>query len=362
MRSNRGVLHARRVARLRSSAGRGGPGAFLVTHLPNVRWLCGFTGSAGTLLVLPRETVFLTDFRYLVQSAREVRAAERVQYTSSATEAVAARVRRARVRRLGIEAEHMTVAAHAELAKALPGVELVPLRGTIEGLRAVKDPTEVVAIRRAIAVAARALGTVSRDVLGRTEADVAERLHAAIRRAGGDQESFPTIVASGPRAAQPHASPTRSVIGGGRLLVIDWGARVAGYCSDMTRTFSPSKWESRGKDIYRIVLEAQRAAIAVARPGARAADVDAAARNVIERAGYGKEFGHGTGHGVGLEVHEMPVISPKSGDILQPGMVFTVEPGIYLENYGGVRIEDMLLVTRDGAEVLSRAVPKLLER
>ncbi|HWR98170.1 MAG TPA: Xaa-Pro peptidase family protein [Candidatus Methanoperedens sp.] len=356
-----GALHAGRVARLRSALGRRGPPGVLVTHLPNVRWLCGFTGSAGLLLVLPREAVFFTDFRYRVQSAREVRGAARVEYTGGALEPIAPRVRRARIGRLGFEADRMTVSTHAELKAALPGVELVPLRQTVEALRAVKDRGEVAAIRQALSIAGRALAPISRGLLGRTELDVAERLRVAIRREGGEQESFPTIVASGPEAAQPHAIPTSRRISGGDLVVIDYGVRIDGYCSDVTRTYSPGKWEARSKEMYQVVLAAQRAAIAAIRPGARGSDVDAAARGVIERAGHGKCFGHGTGHGVGLEVHEKPVLSPKSGDILAPGMVMTVEPGIYVRNYGGVRIEDMLLVTRDGAEVLSRAVPKPLD-
>lgn len=355
-------LHAGRVARLRAALGREGPAAVLVTHLPNVRWLCGFTGSAGWLLVLPRETVFFTDFRYRVQSAREVRGASRVEYTGGALQAIAARVRRARVARLGFEAERMTVAVHADLRKAVSGVRLVPLRGTVETLRAVKDRGEIAAIRGALAIAGRALASSVRRLRGRTELEVAEMLRVAIRREGGEEESFPTIVAAGLRGAQPHATPTHSKIGGGDLVVIDHGARFKGYCSDITRTYSPLKWDGKAKEIYRVVLAAQRAAIAAIRPGARGSEVDAAARGVIERAGYGKCFGHGTGHGVGLEVHEKPVLSPKSGDVLAPGMVVTVEPGIYLEKYGGVRIEDMILVTRDGAEVMSRAVPKLLDR
>jgi Xaa-Pro aminopeptidase len=333
----------------------------LVTHLPNVRWLCGFTGSAGSLLVTPAEAVFFTDFRYRVQAAREVRAARKVEHAGGAAAAVAAAAKEGRLRRLGFEAERMTVAAHADLAAALPGVRLVPLRETVESLRAVKDDGEIAAIRSALAVAATALSGVVRRLRGSSEVEVAERLRAAIRRGGGEQESFPTIVAAGPRGAQPHAVPTSNRIGGGDLVVIDYGVRLRGYCSDLTRTFSPQKWELKARRIYQTVLEAQRAAIGVIGPGVKASAVDAAARSLIDRAGYGACFGHGTGHGVGLEVHEKPTLSPKSGDILLPGMVVTVEPGIYLEKYGGVRIEDMVLVTTTGCEVMSRRVPKLLD-
>jgi Xaa-Pro aminopeptidase len=351
-----------RLSRLRSSLGRRGPAAVLITHLPNVRWLCGFSGSAGSLLVSSRDAVFFSDFRYRTQVHREVRVARFVEHTGGNVEAIAAAVSHARVARLGFEAERMTVASHGDLAAALHGVELVPLRGVVEGLRAIKDAWEVARVRQALTIADRALASSTHRLAGATENAVAARLQTAIRREGGDEESFPTIVASGPRSALPHGLPTDRLIGGGDLVVIDYGVRYKGYCCDLTRTYSPLKWDRRSKRIYQVVLEAQRAALAAIKPGAKASDVDAAARGVIDRAGYGKFFGHGTGHGVGLEVHERPTISPRSGDILKPGMIFTVEPGIYIEHFGGVRIEDMVLVKDKGMEILSHRVKKLLDR
>jgi Xaa-Pro aminopeptidase len=333
-----------------------------VTHLPNVRWLCGFTGSSGTLLVTRRDAAFFTDFRYREQGAREVRGARRVEYLGGSVQSVAAAVRKARVTRLGFEAEHLSFAAHADFAAALPGVELVPMRGAVEELRAVKDAGEIATIRRALRIAQRAAARSLCRLTGGTEAQIAERLRQAIRREGGDEESFPIIVASGPHAALPHAHPTKRAVSGGDLVVIDFGVKLGGYVTDITRTFLPRKWEKTSFEIYRIVLAAQRAAIAAIGPGVKASTVDAAARGVIDRAGYGDQFGHGLGHGVGLEVHERPTLSPKSGDILEAGMIVTVEPGIYLENFGGVRIEDMVLVTPTGREVMSRRVPKLMER
>ncbi len=350
-----------RLPRLRAALGRRGPTGMLVTHLPNVRWLCGFSGSAGSLLIGPREALFFTDFRYRIQAAREVRGARRIEHVGGSTAAIAHAVRKARIRRLGFEAERMSVAAHADLRAALPGVEFVPLRGTVEALRTVKDAGEIAAIRNALAVSRRVLPAVTHRLRGRTELELAERLRAAIVREGGEQESFPTIVASGGHAAQPHAVPTVKRIGGKELVIVDYGVRLSGYCSDLTRTFSPGGWDKTAREIYRVVLAAQQAAISSIRPGVKASRVDEAARGVIERSGYGDHFGHGTGHGVGLEVHEGPTLSPKSGDVLRPGMVVTVEPGIYLQDYGGVRIEDMVLVTPTGREVLSRRVPKLLD-
>ncbi len=350
-----------RVARLRAALRRRGLSAVLITHLPNVRWLCGFTGSAGSLLVSARDAVFFCDFRYRAQSRREVRGARIFEYTGGSVEVVAAAARHARVVRLGFESDRMTFAAHADLGGAMPGVELVPLGGTVEGLRAVKDAGEVTLIRRALAVAERALVAGTRRLAGKSEIAIATRLQSEIRKEGGDEESFPTIVASGPRAALPHAKPTKKIVGGGELVVIDFGVRLSGYCSDTTRTYSPSKWDRNARDVYQLVLESQRAALALIGPGVKGSDVDAAAREVIERAGHGKHFGHGTGHGVGLEVHEKPVLSPRSGDTLRPGMVVTVEPGVYIENFGGVRIEDMVLVTQTGREILSSRIPKLLD-
>ena len=350
-----------RVSRLRAALKRRRLTAVLITHLPNVRWLCGFSGSAGSLLVSAHDVVFFSDFRYRAQSRREVRGARLFEYTGGSVESIAAAVRHARVSRLGFESDRMTVANHIDCAAAMPGVDLVPLRGTVEGLRAVKDAREVALIRQALAIAGTALSVSTRRLAGKSELAVASRLQTEIRRAGGDEESFPTIVASGSRAALPHGVPTKKVIGGGDLVVIDFGVKLSGYCCDITRTFSPSKWESKSKDIYRVVLKAQRAALAAIGPGVKASAVDAAAREVIERAGHGKDFGHGTGHGVGLEVHEQPVLSPRSGDTLQAGMVVTVEPGIYVENYGGVRIEDMVLVTETGREILSTRIPKYMD-
>ena len=350
-----------RVSRLRAALKQQGLSAAFVTHLPNVRWLCGFSGSAGSLLVTARDAVFFSDFRYRAQSRREVRGARLFEYAGGPHTAIAAAVRVARVSRLGFESERMTVAFHGELAAAVPKVELTPLRGTVEQLRAVKDPAELALIRRALAIAGQALERSVRRLVGRSELAVAARLQQEIRAGGGEDESFPTIVASGARSALPHGLPTGKAIGGGDLVVIDFGVRCGGYCSDTTRSFIAGKWDRKSREIYRVVLEAQRSALAVIAPGVKASDVDAAARNVIDRAGYGRHFGHGTGHGVGIEVHELPVLSARSGDTLQAGMVVTVEPGIYLENFGGVRIEDMVLVTETGREILSRRIPKLLE-
>ena len=329
-----------------------------------MRWLCGFSGSAGSLLVSARDVVFFSDFRYRAQGRREVRGARRFEYAGGAVEAIAAAVRHARVARLGFESERMTVAIHGDLAAALPGTELVPLRGTVEGLRAVKDRGEV-ALDPAGARRSRARRwRRARRRLARQERD-----RHCLPAAGRDPEGRGATRSLFRRSSRPDrgrrfrtASRPKSRSVAATWLIIDFGVRLSGYCCDTTRTYSPAKWERESKEIYRVVLEAQRAALAAIGPGVKGSDVDAAAREVIERAGHGKHFGHGTGHGVGLEVHELPVLSPRSGDTLQPGMVVTVEPGIYVENFGGVRIEDMVLVTETGREILSSRIPKLLDR
>jgi len=351
--------HSGRIARLRASLRHSAADSLLVTSLPNVRYLCGFTGSAGMLLVTPREAVFLTDFRYRIQAAREVRGARPVEYPARAWDAVAAQVRRRRIRRLGFEPQHLTFEAHRSLAERLAGTELAPLAGAVEELRATKDEGEVVAIRAALRAAAGAFAGVAGRLAGRTERAAAEELEARMRRRGADGPAFPTILASGPQAALPHARPGGRRIRRGETVIVDFGARRDGYHCDLTRTLLPGGGEERARRIYRIVAEAQRRAIAAVRPGVPAREVDAAAREVISRAGFGERFGHGTGHGVGLEVHEKPNISSRSEEVLAAGMVFTVEPGIYVEKYGGVRIEDMVLVTPSGCEILSRLVPKI---
>jgi Xaa-Pro aminopeptidase len=345
------------VARLRAALGPRGP-ALLVTRPSNLRWLCGFTGSAGRALVARHRAVFLTDSRYAVQARREVRGLRRQVHAGAMVEAVAAAFAPLGLRRLGFEADHLTVAARDDLSGALPGVRLVPTRGIIEGLRASKDQGEIAALRGAVAAARRAFARVAGRLRGRTEIEVARDLEREVRRAGADGVSFPVIVASGPNGALPHAAPGRRRIRSGDAVVIDFGAVRGGYRSDVTRTVCVGKWDERVRKVYRTVLAAQRAAIDAVRPGVQAREVDAAGRRVIESAGLGKHFGHAIGHGVGLEVHELPVISARSGAKLLPGMVLTIEPGVYLEGCCGVRIEDMILVTSSGREVLSRGIPK----
>lgn len=345
-----------RLARLRALLRRDGLAGFLVTSLPNVRYLTGFSGSAGALLVDRRGATFMTDFRYRLQAAREVKSCRFVEQSGRLAGTVAKVMKKRSDGPLAFESSHLTVAQHQQLARSLPEVKLLPTEGKVEALRAVKEDGEIVLLRRAIRLAGAAYLSAARILAGRREEAVARAMETAMGRLGAEGAAFPPIVAAGRRAALPHAIPGKAKIRKKDLVIFDFGAKYAGYHSDVSRTRLPGGGSARGRRLYRIVAEAQRRAIAAVAPGVRASDVDGAARAVITEAGYGDCFGHGTGHGVGLEVHERPSISPKSGELLAPGMVFTIEPGIYVENFGGVRIEDMVLVTASGCEIMSRSI------
>ncbi len=345
-----------RLSRLRAHLRRDGLAGLLVTSLPNVRYLTGFSGSAGALLVDRRGATFMTDFRYRLQAAREVKSCRFVEQSGPLAGTVAKVLGKRSDGPLAFESSHLTVARHRQLARSLPGVKLLPTEGKVEALRAIKEGGEIVLLRRAIRLAGSAYLSAARTLAGRKEEAVARAMETAMVRLGAEGAAFPPIVAAGRRAALPHAIPGKAKIGKKDLVILDFGARYAGYHSDVSRTRLPGGGTARGRRLYRIVAEAQRQAIAAVAPGVKASDVDGAARAVITEAGYGDCFGHGTGHGVGLEVHESPSISPKSGERLAPGMVFTIEPGIYVENFGGVRIEDMVLVTASGCEIMSRSI------
>lgn len=334
--------------------------ALLVSDLVNVRWLCGFTGSNGAALLGPDGLRrFLTDFRYLTQAAEEVGEEWEREIGPDLLELAAQRLPAGRV---GFDDAHLSVAEHARLEGLLgEGVELIAAGGIVEELRAVKDPRELEALRAAAALADRALTDVlERGLAGRTERDVAIDLDVTMRRMGAERASFEPIVAAGPHGALPHASPRGAEIPRGTLVVVDWGAQLDGYASDCTRTFATGEPDARDREIYELVLRAQEEALAAVRPGRTGREVDAVARAVIDGAGHAEHFGHGLGHGVGLEVHEGPRLSKTGETALRAGMVVTVEPGVYVPGAVGVRIEDLVAVTDDGHEVLN-GLPKHLQ-
>jgi Xaa-Pro aminopeptidase len=355
-----------RLPRLRQALAESGqPDALLVTSLTNVRYLTGFTGSAGMLFVLPGETVLMTDGRYGTQAAEQLDAASveaRIEISPAAQQADQAAVLLppGSVKALALEAAHVSWARQQAFAdKWFPGLELVPTVGLVEALRRVKDPGELDRLAEAARIADEALAAV-RPVLsdGLSEADFGRALDFEMRALGATAPSFETIVASGPNAAMPHHRPDSRPIGRTEPVVIDFGALFDGYCSDMTRTVWVDRvGDARLEEAVELVLASQAAGVAAVRPGTACVDVDRACRSVIEDAGWGERFVHGTGHGVGLEIHEAPSVSAFSTDTLEVGHVVTVEPGVYLPGIGGVRIEDTVVVTEDGCRPLT-STPK----
>ena len=332
--------------------------AFLVSSLDNIRYLSGFTGSSALLLLTPGEELFLTDFRYLTQVEEEVKSLPRLIYKRQLSE-LAQAVRSFGARRLKFEAGHLSYQIYESLAKELERFPLVPTREVVEELRHIKDSEELSAMRRAIEIAVQAWEeTVGFIAEGASEREVALELEFQLKGLGSERTPFDLIVASGPRGALPHAQASDKVIRRGELVTVDFGACADGYFSDLTRTVPVGAVEEKLIEVYEVVLRANRAGIEAVRPGVKAGEIDDAARSVIQEAGYGENFGHGTGHGLGLEVHEPLRIAEGQERELEPGMVFTVEPGIYLPGIGGVRIEDMTLVTPKGVEILTAAISK----
>lgn len=355
---------ARRSA-LRALLPGAGVDALLVTDLVNVRYLTGFTGSNAALLVHAGgdgASRFCTDGRYRTQAAAEVPDLETVIDRASA-QALAALVATLRIERPGFESDAVTVDAHDVLAEAA-GVPLHRAPGLVQRLRAVKDADEVDALRRACAVGDAALaGLLEAGGLaaGRTEREVALDLEHRMRAHGASGPAFETILAAGAHSAVPHHRPTGSELRAGDLVKIDFGALVDGYHSDMTRTLVLGPAAAWQRELYALVADAQAAGRAALVPGTAVADVDAAARGVVERAGRGEEFVHGLGHGVGLQIHEAPSLGAAGTGTVEAGMVVTVEPGVYLPGRGGVRIEDTLVVRDGGPELLTHTTRELLE-
>ena len=338
--------------------------ALLVTHLPNVRYLCGFSGTAGVLAVTAGESVFFTDGRYTEQAREEVRGARiRIEKGKSAFSSCldwTSGLRR--VSRLGIEANYVTVADRGIISSRLGRrVRVVNTTGVVERLRMVKSDEEIARIRAACEMGAGLLKVLTKAIKpGRLEVQVAGQLELAARNAGADQMSFPTIIAGGKRSALPHGRASRAPIPRRGFVVCDFGVILSGYCSDMTRTLHVGRPPAEARRVYEAVREAQQAALEAVRPGQTVKEVDAAARKLLHKLGLGKYFTHSTGHGLGLEIHEAPRVAAGQAEILRPGMVITVEPGIYLPRKFGVRIEDTVVVSERGCEILTKCPKELL--
>lgn len=345
-----------RIDKLREKLRESDAEAFICQSYPNYRYLSGFTGSLCVLLMTPERAVIMSDFRYRTQIRGEVTGFEYHEIVGPPEETIRAKITELGIRRLAFETAHTTYRQYAQL-KEIESLELVPTENLVEELRIVKDQSELIFLEKAAAIVDAAVEQVAGEIKpGMTEIEVSNRLNILLRSLGAKKEAFDLIVASGPRSAMPHAATSERPIGVGEPIVIDIGAQFGGYHSDLTRTI----WLGtinvpKISEVYAIVENAQAAALEAIRPGMPCAELDAVARGCIERAGYGEFFGHGLGHGVGLEVHELPVVSRFGKGEIKPGMVFTVEPGIYIPDVGGVRIEDMVLATDEGFRLLTRS-------
>lgn len=322
-------------------------------------YVSGFTGSTGYALITKDSAYFITDFRYLSQVAEESPAYEIKEI--SGTKLFGHVLTELGIEKLGFEDDYMTVEAKEILEKTYKG-ELVPMKRFIEDIRQIKRPDEIELIRKAQNIADETFSYLLDYIKpGMTERQVHLELVNQLRQRGADGESFTAIVASGERGSLPHGHASEKVIEVGDLLTLDFGCIYKGYCSDMTRTISIGKASDKQKEIYEIVLKAQKAALEAIKPGAVCSEIDKVARDIITEAGYGENFGHGLGHGLGLEVHENPRLNQIDNSVLEPGMVVTDEPGIYIPGFGGVRIEDLVVVTEDGHDVLSTSDKELIE-
>lgn len=355
--------YAKRRDKIRSRLRKKKLDAILVTSFTNVSYLSGFTGDDSYLLVTGKHDMVFSDERYTTQLQEECPDLEfsirgpGKKILSSVQQEIA----RGKVKRLGFEADSMTVALHAALNEAVKLCDLIACAGWVEQLRIVKDRDEIARTRVACEQARRAFEVVRASLTpDMTELEVVADLEYQARRFGGKCLSFPAIVAAGPRSALPHANPTLQKLGESDFTLIDWGVNEGQYVSDLTRILVTGKISPKLQKVYGVVLKAQLAAIEAIRPGVACETVDRAARKIITKAGFGKQFGHGLGHGTGLDIHEAPRLAQGQSTLLKAGMIVTVEPGIYLPGWGGVRIEDDVLVTRSGHEVLT-SVPKQLE-
>lgn len=334
--------------------------ALLITNPFNRRYMTGFTGTAGVAIVSAEDAVFITDFRYTEQAAEEIQGFRIVQHTKTIIEEVADQVKQMKVDQLGFEKNDLTFAQY-ELYERTVEAKLKPVSGLIEKLRMVKTADEIELLQAAAKIADDAFEHIVNYIQpGMTELDVSNELEFFMRKQGATSSSFSIIVASGLRSALPHGVATDKVIESGDFVTLDYGALYKGYISDITRTVAVGEPSEKLKEIYEVTLAAQELALKEIKPGMTGIEADQIARDYIASKGYGDAFGHSTGHGIGLEVHEGPGLSSKSSLVLEPNMVVTVEPGIYLPEIGGVRIEDDIIITEKGNERLTFATKELL--
>ncbi|WP_144511064.1 Xaa-Pro peptidase family protein [Bacillus sp. FJAT-22090] len=349
-----------KLEKLRVALEEQGVDALLITNGYNRHYMTGFTGTAGVAIVSKNDAVFITDFRYTEQAASQIKDFRIVKHEKTLIEEVAAQVSQMGIQSLGFEKDDLTYSSF-ELYKQAVKAELVPLSGLVEKIRLIKTDEEISIIKAACRIADEAYEHIVTYIKpGMTELEVSNELEFFMRKRGATSSSFDTIVASGIRSALPHGVASDKVIEDGDFVTLDFGAVYNGYISDTTRTVAVGQPSEQLKEIYQVVLDSQLLALEKVKPGMTGKEADAIARDYIASKGYGEAFGHSLGHGIGLEVHEGPGLSYRSDIVLEPGMVITIEPGIYLPNIGGVRIEDDALVTENGLEKLTHSTKELL--
>ncbi|EMF0171201.1 M24 family metallopeptidase [Enterococcus hirae] len=349
-----------RVEKLRKKMQEENLDSFLITSPYNLRYLTNFTGTTGLAVITLEKAFFITDFRYTEQAAAQAQGFEIIKNVGPIFEEVADLVQKEGLRELGFEETTVSFLEYSVLEEIIDA-QLIPISGMIEELREIKDEEEIAIIEKACSIADLAYDHILKMIQpGMTEIEVANQLDFYMRSLGASGVSFETIVASGLRSAMPHGVASKKIIEQGDLITIDFGCYYEGYVSDMTRTFAIGDPGEQLKEIYQIVLEAQLAVLEVAKPGVTGKQLDAVARNYITKHGYGEAFGHSTGHGIGLEIHEGPNVSVRAEKQFVPGNIITDEPGIYLPGIGGVRIEDDLLITSDGNRVLTHSPKELI--
>ncbi|MDM5186382.1 Xaa-Pro peptidase family protein [Bacillus sp. DX4.1] len=349
-----------RIERIQKQLTKNNVDAILITKGENRRYTTGFTGSAGAVLISQKGVTFITDFRYIEQAKDEVKNAKIIIHDGNLEKEVASEIDRHGIQKVAVEANTMTLKAFSTL-KEYVNVELVPLENIVDKVREIKEQSEIETMRTAAHIADQAFDYILNVIKpGITEREVRDELEAYMRKKGAFSSAFNIIVASGQRAALPHGVASKKVIEHGDMVTLDFGAMYNGYCSDITRTIAVGSCSDEFRDIYHIVLEALKRGTEGIRAGEKAKKIDDLTRNYITEKGFGDRFGHSTGHGLGLEVHEQLRLSDKSKEVLQAGMVVTVEPGIYIPGWGGCRIEDDIVVTENGYEIITHSTKKLL--
>jgi len=357
----KGVMREKRVSRAVEILERRGLHACIIKGMDNIFYLTGFRGSEGTALVTRGDVILLVDSRYIT-CAREAAQGCVVLEAKGKDAALDSLFGRYGITRTGFDSYHASFETYRSWRDGSPSVEFVPLSHDIESLRQCKEPEEILAIQKAIRIATEAFTAVFDKIApGKTEKEIANDLEYMMRRLGAERASFETIVASGPRSALPHGQPTDKVLEAGEVVIIDFGCLVDGYCSDETCTISLGQTTGQLQEIHEVVRDAKLKGLNAVRAGMPVKELDMIVRGFIEEKGYGEFFGHGTGHGVGIAVHEAPAVTNRSEGLLEESMIITIEPGIYLPHVGGVRLEDMVLVKENGAEVLTRLRKDLFE-